>query len=136
MSMHIVGPYLTTTKYNSKQKKSNSARKTVSDAKHNEWLAKQGLTTNQIKMKKAFLGDVSHNNEPDLRVTNPYQLSNGVGNGFKKGIMENLHKESPAVQKEIMAKAARTTMAYNKGPNMYFSPDADTTNIGTQSRRG
>ena len=136
MSMHIVGPYLTTTKYNSKQKKSNSARKTVSDAKHNEWLAKQGLTTNQIKMKKAFLGDVRHNNEPDLRVTNPYQLSNGVGNGFKKGIMENLHKESPAVQKEIMAKAARTTMAYNKGPNMYFSPDADTTNIGTQSRRG
>ena len=136
MSMHIVGPYLTTTKYNSKQKKSNSARKTVSDAKHNEWLAKQGLTTNQIKMKKAFLGDVRHNNEPDLRVTNPYQLSNGVGNGFKKGIMENLHKESPAVQKEIMAKAARTTMAYNKVPNMYFSPDADTTNIGTQSRRG
>ena len=136
MSMHLVGPYLTTTKYNSKQKKSNSARKTVSDAKHNEWLAKQGLTTNQIKMKKAFLGDVRHNNKPDPCIANPYQLSNGVGNGFKKGIMENLHKESPAVQKEIMAKAARTTMAYNKGPSMYFSPDADTTNIGTQSRRG
>jgi hypothetical protein len=136
MSMHLVGPYLTTTKYNSKQKKSNSARKVVSDAKHNEWLVKQGLTSNQIKMKKAFLGNVRHNNEPDFRITNPYELSNGVGNGFKKGIMENLHKESPAVQKEIMAKAARTTMAYNKGPSMYFSPDADTTNIGTQSRRG
>ena len=134
--MHLEKAFLTTTRYSSKKKKSNSKRLAEATDKHNAWLAQHGLTPNQIQLKKAFVGDVRHNNEPDLRVTNPYQLSNGVGNGFKKGIMENLHKESPAVQKEIMAKAARTTMAYNKGPNMYFSPDADTTNIGTQSRRG
>lgn len=130
MSMHLVGPYLTTTKYNSKQKKSNSARKTVSDAKHNEWLAKQGLTSNQIKMKKAFLGDVRHNNKPDLRVANPYQLSNGVGNGFKRGIMENLHKESLEVQREILEKAKRTAPAYSKGGYQYITPGADLTDIG------
>jgi hypothetical protein len=130
MSFHLVGPYLTTTKYNSKQKKSNSARKIVSDAKHNEWLVKQGLTSNQIKMKKAFLGNVRHNNKPDLRITNPYQLSNGVGNGFKKGIMENLHKESLEVQREILEKAKRTAPAYSKGGYQYITPGADLTDIG------
>ena len=130
MSMHLVGPYLTTTKYNSKQKKSNSARKVVSDAKHNEWLVKQGLTSNQIKMKKAFLGNVRHNNEPDFRITNPYELSNGVGNGFKKGIMENLHKESLEVQREILEKAKRTAPAYSKGGYQYITPGADLTDIG------
>ena len=54
MSMHLVGPYLTTTRYNTKQKKSNSIRKATAEAKHNEWLAKQGLTANQIKMKKEY----------------------------------------------------------------------------------
>ena len=130
MSMHLVGPYLTTTKYGSKKKKSNSKRLAESEAKHNAWLAKQGLTPNQLKLKKEFVGNVRINTKPDLTTSNPYQLSNSVGNGFKKGIMENLHKEAPEVQKEIMAKAARTAPAYSKGAYQYITPGADLSDVG------
>ena len=130
MSMHLVGPYLTTTKYGSKKKKSNSKRLAESEAKHNAWLAKQGLTPNQLKLKKEFVGNVRVNIKPDLTTSNPYQLSNSVGNGYKKGIMENLHKESLEVQKEIMAKAARTAPAYSKGAYQYITPGADLSDVG------
>jgi hypothetical protein len=128
--MHLVGPYLTTTKYGSKKKKSNSKRLAESEAKHNAWLAKQGLTPNQLKLKKEFVGNVRINTRPDLTTSNPYQLSNSVGNGYKKGIMENLHKETPEVQKEIMAKAARTAPAYSKGAYQYITPGADLSDVG------
>lgn len=127
--MHLVGPYMTTTQYNRKQKKSNSARKAAADAKHNEWLAKQGLTPNQIKLKKAFTGE-SRTAIPNYRVDNPYQLSNSIGNGYKKGIMENLHKEAPEVQQAILDKAKRTAPAYSKGAYQYITPNQDLTDIG------
>lgn len=130
MSMHLVGPYMTTTKYNRKQKKSNSKRSAEAEAKHNDWLAKQGLTANQIKMKKAFLGNVRNTIQHDSTPRNISQLSNSVGNGFKKGIMENLHKESLEVQKEILYKARRTAPAYSKGAYQYITPGADLTDIG------
>jgi len=128
--MHLVGPYLTTTKYGSKKKKSNSKRLAESEAKHNAWLAKQGLTPNQLKLKKEFVGNVRINNRPDLTTSNPYQLSNSVGNGYKKGIMENLHKEALSVQKENIAKDARTAPAYSKGAYHYITPGADLSDIG------
>ena len=130
MSMHLEKAFLTTTKYGSKKKKSNSKRLAESEAKHNAWLAKQGLTPNQLKLKKEFVGNVRINTRPDLTTSNPYQLSNSVGNGFKKGIMENLHKEAPEVQKEIMAKAARTAPAYSKGAYQYITPGADLSDVG------
>lgn len=136
MSMHLVGPYLTTTKYGSKKKKSNSKRLAESEAKHNAWLAKQGLTPNQLKLKKEFVGNVRINTRPDLTTSNPYQLSNSVGNGFKKGIMENLHKEAPEVQKEIMLKASRCMPLFNKGGLQYATPGEDMTQVGSKSRRG
>jgi hypothetical protein len=130
MSMHLEKAFLTTTRYSSKQKKSNSKRAAEAEAKHNAWLAKQGLTPNQIKLKKAFVGNVRVNTKPDLTTRNPYQLSNSVGNGFKKGIMVNLHKETPEVQKEIMAKANRTAPAYSKGAYQYITPGADLSDVG------
>lgn len=134
--MHLVGPYMTTTKYNRKQKKSNSKRAAEAEAKHNDWLAKQGLTANQIKMKKAFLGNVRNTIQHDSTPRNTCQLSNSVGNGFKKGIMENLHKERPEVQKEILYKASRCMPLYNKGGIQYATPAEDMTQVGTKSRRG
>ena len=136
MSMHLVGPYLTTTKYNSKKKKSGSAKLAEATAKHEQWLRKQGLHPEQRTLQRAFKGRYQ-NDIPDYTVTrHTAELSNGIGNGFKKGIMANLHKETPEVQQAIMEKAARTTMAYNKGPIQYFSPESDKTNLGSQSRRG
>lgn len=135
MSMHLVGPYLTTTKYNSKKKKSNSKKLAEATDKHNAWLEKQGLAPNQLKLKKAFIGDVRIS-KPDLSTRNPYQLSNSVGNGYKKGIMENLHKEAPEVQREIMIKASRCMPLFNKGGLQYATPGEDMTQVGTKSRRG
>jgi hypothetical protein len=134
--MHLVGPYLTTTKYGSKKKKSNSKKLADATDKHNAWLEKQGLTPNQVKMRKAFVGNVRINTKPDLTTSNPYQLSNSVGNGYKKGIMENLHKEAPEVQKEIMLKASRCMPLFNKGGLQYATPGEDMTQVGTKSRRG
>jgi hypothetical protein len=134
--MHLVGPYMTTTRYNAKKKKSNSRRLAESEAKHNAWLEKQGLTPNQIKLKKAFVGNVRIDTKPNTTTSNPYQLSNSVGNGYKKGIMENLHKESPEVQQEILYKASRCMPLYNKGGIQYATPGEDMTQVGTKSRRG
>ena len=136
MSMHLVGPYMTTTRYNSKKRKSNSKRAAEAEAKHNAWLVKQGLTPNQIQLKKAFVGNVRESTTPDPTPRNPYELSNSVGNGFKKGIMENLHKESPEVQKEIMIKASRCMPLFNKGGLQYATPGEDMTQVGSKSRRG
>jgi len=44
MSMHLVGPYMTTTKYNRKQKKSNNKRLQRAQAEHETWLASMGYT--------------------------------------------------------------------------------------------
>ena len=136
MSMHLVGPYLTTTKYNSKKKKSGSAKLAIATAKHEQWLRDRGLHPEQRTLQRAFKGRYQ-NDIPDYTVTrHTAELSNGIGNGFKKGMMANLHKESPEVQRAVMEKAARTTMAYNKGPIQYFSPESDKTNLGSMSRRG
>jgi hypothetical protein len=42
MSMHLVGPYMTTTKYNRKHKPSKSKRLAAKQAEHEQWLAKMG----------------------------------------------------------------------------------------------
>ena len=134
--MHLVGPYMTTTRYNSKKKKSGSAKLAEATAKHEQWLRKQGLHPEQRTLQQAFKGRYQ-NDIPDYTITrHTAELSNGIGNGYKKGMMANLHKETPEVQQAIMEKAARTTMAYNKGPIQYFSPESDKTNLGSQSRRG
>jgi hypothetical protein len=134
--MHLVGPYMTTTRYSSKKRKSNSKKAAESEAKHNAWLVKQGLTPNQIQLKKAFVGNVRKSITTDLTTSNPYQLSNSVGNGFKKGIMENLHKEAPDVQREILVKASRCMPLFNKGGLQYATPGEDMTQVGSKSRRG
>lgn len=133
MSFHMIGPYLTTTRYSSKKKKSNSKKQLEADRKHQEWLRERGLLPEQLKAK----AKVSINNLPEYRadLRNSIPLSNKIGNGFKSGVMENLHKEKPEVQKEILAKASRCMPLYNKGGIQYCTPDTDLTTVGTKSRR-
>ena len=136
MSMHLVGPYMTTTRYNSKKKKSGSAKLAEATAKHEQWLRKQGLHPEQRTLQRAFKGRYQ-NDIPDYTVTrHTAELSNGIGNGFKKGIMANLHKETPEVQQAIMEKASRCVPLYNKGGYQYATPDTDMTMVGSKSRRG
>jgi hypothetical protein len=136
--MHLAPVFVTTTRYNSKNKKSKSVRAAAAAAKHDEWLRKRGLHPEQRTLQRAFKGkhviDI-----PDYADTrHSVELSNSlhVGGGFKKGVMANLHKESAAVQREILDKASRCMPLYNKGGLQYATPGEDMTQVGTKSRRG
>jgi hypothetical protein len=134
--MHLVGPYMTTTNYGkSKRKLPNTAAKRKADAEHDAWLRKRGIHPDQRDLKKAFTGK-GRIDLPDYRVEENAPLSNGIGNGFKQGVLANLHKEKPEVQKEILDKASRCMPLYNKGGYQYATPGTDMTMVGSKTRRG
>jgi len=136
MSFHLVGPHLTTTKYNSKQKKSKSKKLAQATAEHDKWLMDRGLHPNQRNLQKAFKGKYKAA-LPNLKVEDNYPLSNAIeANGFKRGVMHNLHKENAVTQQAILDKAKMVDQAYNKGPFMVMSKSDDPTKSGSKSRRG
>ena len=59
MSMHLVGPYMTTTKYNRKKKKPN-AKQLRAQEDHDKWLRKMGVHPEQLAEKKAKRKDVKN----------------------------------------------------------------------------
>ena len=75
MSMHLVGPYMTTTKYNRKTKKSKSKRLAAAEAEHEQFLAKMGVGKTKAQ----------HNNKlPDYN-TGPRMTSDRIaGHGAAK----------------------------------------------------
>ena len=83
MSMHLVGPYMTTTKYNRKKKASNNKRLQKAQAEHEAWLESMGvgkttLPTNK-KGERVGIYDI-----PDYN-TGPRMTSDRVaGNGTSK----------------------------------------------------
>lgn len=135
--MHIVGPYLSTNKSRVRGKKvPNTAAAREAKAKHEAWLRKQGLHPEQQDLRRAFKGRRVIE-MPDLKVEENAPLSNRIdGNGLKQGVMANLHKERPEVQREILDKASRCVPQYNKGGYAYTTPGTDITTIGSKSRRG
>ena len=137
MTMSLVGPYLTTTRYGGKKKRKlpNTASLREATAKHEAWLKKQGLHPEQRELKRAFTGKAKIE-LPDYKVESKYQLSNGIGNGFKQGVLANLHKESKEVQQQILDKASRCMPLFNKGGYQYATDDTDMTMVGSKSRRG
>lgn len=136
MSMHLVGPYLTTTRYNGKKKL--NAKEQRAKADHEAWLRKQGLHPDQLATRKAFKGSSKPQTSlPSYKVDNSIPLSNNIVDGGRvKGIMANLHKEPEHVQKEILYKASRCMPLFNKGGIQYATPGEDMTQVGTKSRRG
>ena len=53
MSMHLVGPYMTTTKYNRRKKPTKNKRQLAAQAEHDKWLTKMGVHPDQLAEKKA-----------------------------------------------------------------------------------
>ena len=86
MTMHLVGPYMTTTKYNRKQKKSNNKRQLAAEAEHDKWLRKQGVHPEQLAAKKKRQ---AINNIPDYKANKSnVKLSNKIaGHGPAKESM-------------------------------------------------
>ena len=131
MTMHLLPAYFTSTR--TTKSKSKTVKKLT---EHDKWLMKRGLHPSQITAKKREVGEYRVD-LPDLTVDRDSgQLSNSIGNGYAKGIMTNLHKESPEVQREIMLKASRCMPLFNKGSIQYATPETDMTTVGSKSRRG
>jgi len=84
MTMHLVGPYMTTTNYKPRKAKKKSKRQLAADTAHAKFLRKHGVHPDQLaeksKSKRSSLNQI-----PDYKsdVELP-TLSNGVGNGFAK----------------------------------------------------
>lgn len=137
MTMHLVGPYLSTTKYSSRKKKPNSKQLRAQQA-HEEWLRKKGLSKDQRLTKFSKVGKVKNEIPQYLDgIDNSIPLSNKIGNGIAKpDKMSNLHLEKPEVIRATLRKKSRIDVAYNKGPLMYVTDDTDPTTLGTRSRRG
>lgn len=65
MSMHLVGPYMTTTKYNRRKKPTKNKRQLAAQAEHDKWLTKMGVNPDQLAEKKAKRGNVTTVAFPD-----------------------------------------------------------------------
>lgn len=83
MSMHLVGPYMTTTKYNRKNKASNNKRLQKAQADHEAWLKTMGV--GKVQLPTNAKGErVGINSIPDYS-TGPRMTSDRVaGNGVAK----------------------------------------------------
>jgi len=79
MSMHLVGPYMTTTKYNRKQKTSKNKRLAAKQAEHEQWLVKMGVGKSKAQHT---------NNIPDYKTRDTVPLGNNIaGHGPAKESM-------------------------------------------------
>jgi hypothetical protein len=64
------------------------------------------------------------------------RLAHSIGNGYARGIMTNLHKESAKVQRELMAKAMRTPLPLTKDQLCILVPKAIQLDLGSRSIEG
>jgi len=138
MSMHLLGPWYTTTNTKKRGKKSNTSKALVS--KHDQWLLKNGVHPEQIKLKKSVDKNWKTDYNESMKVDRSGYVSAGLSGSksacAKRGVMANLHKEKPEVREAILEKASRVMPLYNKGGLQLLSPSDDLTKIGTLSRRG
>ena len=70
MSMHLVGPYMTTTQYSRKKKKPN-AKQARANAEHEKWLRKRGVHPEQLEAKKKKNANVSILSKPNYSSDSP-----------------------------------------------------------------
>lgn len=138
MTMHLLPAYYTTTKTKSKSSKSKSGKPYASQ--HDVWLLKRGLHPEQIKTKKTADKSWRSQYSESLKVDRGDYVSSGMSGSasscIKRGVMANLHREPPEVQKAILEKASRVMPLYNKGGLQLLSPADDLKTVGTLSRRG
>lgn len=113
-----------------KKPQQKSKRLLEAQAAHRRFLTSMG-----VSLKKSNLrGSVS--NMPDLTIqSNAAPLSNTIpGSGAKRSLDDYKWKkdvqESPEAIAEAEKKKTRIAPAYNKGPVMYITEDADIKSLG------
>jgi hypothetical protein len=115
-----------------KKKQSVSQKLLAAQAAHRKFLSSMGVSP--VKRGAKLRG--SSSNWSDLTVkSNVAPLSNTIpGSGAKNSIddykWKKDHQESPEAIAEAEKKKTRIAPAYNKGPLMYITEDADTKSLG------
>lgn len=83
MSMHLVGPHLTTTRYNSKKKLANTQKLRDARESHDRFMERMGVGKSKLptdrKGRRVGLYDI-----PDYKVESAVPLSNKVAAGGAK----------------------------------------------------
>ena len=67
MSMHLVGPYMTTTSYKKRKAKKKTKRQIEADKQHEKWLRKMNAHPEQIAKNKEKNANISILSVPDYR---------------------------------------------------------------------
>lgn len=70
MSMHLVGPYMTTTNYKKRKAKGVTQRDRVAKADHDKWLRKMGVHPDQLEEKKAKRVNINTSTVPSYACDN------------------------------------------------------------------
>ena len=65
MSMHLVGPYMTTTSYKKRKAKKKTQKQIEADARHEKWLRKMNAHPEQIARNKEKNANISILSVPD-----------------------------------------------------------------------
>jgi len=104
---------------------------------HEKWLRKHNVHPDQLAERKHSLGTdrVWHKEYVEMlrEGRSTYESSGMSGSktfGMVRGVMANIYKESPEVQRDILIKAMRTAPAWNKGAYQYITDGADKTTLG------
>jgi hypothetical protein len=126
--MPLLPVYYTTTNLRKRKQRKHD------NSEHVAWLTKMGVAPKQIKAKKTkdakWRAEYSASLQVERSTKHHEKSVQEVCNGrpdatAKRGVMANIHKESEATQKEIMAKAKRVMPLYNKGGLQVLSESDD-----------
>ena len=69
MSMHLVGPYMTTTSYKKRKAKKKTQKQIEADVKHEKWLRKMNAHPEQIARNKEKNANISVLSVPSYRTS-------------------------------------------------------------------
>ena len=90
MSMHLVGPYMTTTSYKKRKAKNKTKKMLEAEAKHNKWLRKMNAHPEQIAESKKKNANVSILSVPDYKSSGNSIPTSDVIPGGSTGPKERL----------------------------------------------
>ena len=129
--MGLLKPYFNSNG-NSKSTVKQTAALKKSKAEHEAFLRSMGVHPEQLKNKKPSR---SISNKPSRYTGDGIVTSDTImPGGQAKGIMANLHREAPHVQRAILEKASQCTTLYNKGAHG-LPVKSDGNILGSRSRR-
>jgi hypothetical protein len=126
--MQLMKPYFTTVRSGGRAIPS-SKRLEQKKAEHDAWLRKNGVHPEQLKPNKRGKLTLSYK-------TDSIKTSDTIVDGGRiTGIMANIDKEPEHIKKQILEKAKRIEIAYNKGGLVYVTDGMDIKTMGSRSRR-